>query len=107
MLDVCHHSSGTGEEIKGNCPKNVAQQVNSKNQAAKKQFLVLKIRQTVCQVCNPVNRKKKVLCRFAGGLVVTSRTTIFNIEKFYILPSEYISVIRTDLKTNDYFPTQY
>jgi hypothetical protein len=39
--------------------------------------------------------------------VVTLCTTRFNIQKFYVLPTQCIYVFCTDLRTNsDYFPTR-
>jgi len=40
--------------------------------------------------------------------VVTSCTTNFNIQQFYVLPTQFMYVFYTDLRTNsDYFPIQH
>ena len=42
------------------------------------------------------------------SLVVTLCTTIFNIYKLYVLPTQCICVFYVDLRTNsDYFPIQH
>jgi len=54
MFDVCHRSSGRGWRrgvgTSGEFPQKVAQQVNSHNQAAMNQFLVLQIPMINCVI---------------------------------------------------------